>query len=114
SKLSNILRECSVMCVEPAPANIGYNGGPTIDLNSATIQIHEQILSSFCNISFGIFSGDYLNHQWQQPPRALYCSHPGYRDMLASLRIMFRANSPQTHASTTNGSQCHTIRAKLP
>ena len=35
--------------------------------------------------------------------------------MLASLLIMLTANSPpQTQASTTTGSQCQTISAKLP
>jgi AraC family transcriptional regulator len=49
SKPSNILRECSVICVEPALENIGWNGGPAIDLNGATVQIHEQSLFRFCN-----------------------------------------------------------------
>src|SRR5215469_11206467 len=50
-KPSNTLRECSVICVESALENIGWNGGPAIRLNGATIQIHAQSLFRFCNSS---------------------------------------------------------------
>jgi hypothetical protein len=52
SKPSNILRECSVVCVEPAPENIGWNGGPAICLNNATVKTHAQILFRLFN-SYG-------------------------------------------------------------
>src|SRR5262249_19080571 len=41
-------------------------------------------------------------------------SHSGERDRLTSLRAILTANSPlRTQASTTTGSHCHTISAKL-
>jgi hypothetical protein len=47
--------------------------------------------------------------------RRLYSAHSGQRDMRAYLSVMLTTNSPpQTQASTTTGSQCHTISAKLP
>lgn len=52
-KTRNTLRECSVMCVEPALESIGWNGDPVVDLNSATVQILEQSLSRSCNSGFG-------------------------------------------------------------
>src|SRR5262249_31010225 len=51
SKRSNTLRECSVMCVEPALENIGWTGGSATRLNGATTQIHEQSLFRFGNSS---------------------------------------------------------------
>ena len=52
SKPSNTLRECSVICVEPALENIGWDGGPPTDLNGATTRVLEQSLFfRFCNSS---------------------------------------------------------------
>src|SRR5215469_6929768 len=39
SKPSNTLRACSAMCVEPAPENIGWNGGPAIRPTAGIAQI---------------------------------------------------------------------------
>lgn len=45
--------------------------------------------------------------------RFLYSAHSGYRDILASfMTILTENNPPHTHSNTTNGSQCHTMRAK--
>jgi hypothetical protein len=41
SKSSRTLRECFVICVEPARESIGWNGGPAIGLNSAATEIRE-------------------------------------------------------------------------
>src|SRR5215510_701081 len=49
SKPSNILRECSVMCAELAPANIALSRGPSIRRHDSWTEIREQSLSFFRN-----------------------------------------------------------------
>ena len=81
SKPSNTLRECSVICVEPALENIGWNGGPAIPLNGATLQIHNESLFRLCN-SYDL---DFAAQIWslgasnaRGPSRATGLETPGF------------------------------------